>query len=163
MFTEIGDTKTGASAMNRRARKNVVEIMLRLMEEDAHAPKEKIIDRWWKIVGDDEDCREAIRDYAGTNIWENITRKPKQHQAPSIQERAVKTEEAAVIAAKHVEKVLRLELRLDFVMFDGRKFGDWTGTELARLGGRFHRIGKKCGTKLVREVLRTDKQIQALK
>lgn len=164
MFTNEGvaESKTGAAVMTRRARKNVVEIMVRLMEDDPHAPKEKIIERWWKIVGDDEDCREAIRDYAGTNIWQNISRKPRERQAPTIEARSARAAEVQQIAAKHVEKVLKLDLSLDFVMFDGRKFGDWKGNELAKLGGRFHRIGKKAGNQIVRKVL-TDKQIQAVR
>jgi hypothetical protein len=151
--------KTGAAHNRRHARKNPTEVMVRLLEEDSHAPKEKIIERWWKIVREDDDYEEAIRDYAGTNAWDAIHRKPRPRQAPTIQDRAARSAEAQQIAANHVEKVLKLELSLDFVMFDGRKFGDWKGSELVKLGARFQRIGKKCGDKPIRSVIKTDKQL----
>lgn len=162
VFTDQS-VKTGAAYNRRHARKNPTEVMVRLLEEDPHAPKEKIIERWWKIVRDDDDYEEAIRDYAGTNAWDAIHRKSRPRAAPSLEDRAKRVAEAQEIAAKHVEKVLKLELSLEFVMFDGRKFGDWKGTELARLGGRFHRIGKKCGNQFVRQVIKTDKQLAGFK
>lgn len=155
----INQARTGASGMARRGRKNPTEIMVNLIEADPTAAFDRIFKQWWEIVKADDDYHEAIGFHAGTNIWASLTRNKPPQRRPGMKEIAERQAQIEAVASKVANKVLTL----NFVMPNGHKLGECTGTEVVKFGGVFTAIGKKAGKQLVGKVFTSDKQIQAIK
>jgi hypothetical protein len=142
--------------MGRKAKRNPTEIMRRLIEDDPNASFDRIFKSWWREVKDDPDCFEAIGIHAGTNIWVSLTRQRRAPARPT----AAQAAEREIKVASAVQKILSV-LTLDFVMPNGMALRDCTGTQVAKFGGIFAKIGQKAGKRLVGEAL-TDAQIKAM-
>jgi hypothetical protein len=161
MFEDHGTTESrqGAAAQARYSKKSPLELMVRLIESDPTASRDRIIAKWIDEAKEEGGYEEAVWIYAATNYFNNAIhsrRGPVPTATREQQATRVKTSVAA-ITRQLAEKFLTLE----FIMPNGHRLADCTGTEVAKLGGIFTLIGKKAGKRLVSQAF-TEDQLQAL-
>lgn len=155
----ISESHQGAAAMARYSKKNPLELMVQMIEADPTASPDRIIAKWIEAARDEGGYEDAVWTYAATNYFSNATRK-KQTPLPTVTR-----EQLAVRMKTSVEAVTRQLaeklLSLEFIMPNGHRLADCTGTDVAKLGGIFIVIGKKAGKRLVSQAF-TEDQLQAL-
>lgn len=132
-------SKVGAAAMRRGAKRNPVEVLVRLWEDDYGASKEALFARWRTAVEADSNLLEAVLLSAFTNIVSAIERNNKRPVVRPRQEvKAARSAAAAVLSAAVREVVL-----MDLEMPNGKKLRECTFSEVGQFGSWFKLLACK--------------------
>jgi hypothetical protein len=150
-------SRKGASATRRFGKRSLLQLLINLIEGDPTADKERMFHKWRAEIIDDPEDVDAALLHCFTNLWETLQ---KDRQAPQRRKPIVRSREerqAQVNALK--ERIVQKVLTLNFVMPNGKRLADCTGTEVSRYGIIFAAIARKAGKQLVGAVFKTDRQL----
>jgi hypothetical protein len=64
--------RTGAAANRRTAKKDPMQLLVRLREKDPEAPFENILNKWKKAIHADDEYEEAVDIYCFRNLWSEL-------------------------------------------------------------------------------------------
>lgn len=159
MFEEFHESRQGSAAQARYSKKSPLELMVRLIESDPTASRDRLIAKWIDEAKEEGGYEEAVWIYAATNYFNNAIHSRREPLPTVTREQVAARMKTSVeaITRQLAEKFLSLE----FIMPNGHRLADCTGTEVAKAGGIFAAIGKKAGKRLVREAF-TEGQLAAL-
>jgi len=157
---------TGAAANRRTARKDPMELLVRLRTQNHNASFENILAKWKKAIHADDEYEEAVDMYCFRNLWTELDaaeRRKQQKEAREAADRAAKArgeptaEETRAAETNAAADAVRQTILWDFLMPNGKPLHACTFGYALTAGGIFTRIGKMgkkteiIGNKLKRE------------
>jgi len=152
--------RQGAAASRRTSSKNVMELLIRLIEANPKAGTELLFLKWSDAVKDDEDYLDAALRHCFTNLLASVeSGRPKPSRSkPS----AARTAEQRRQAVEDLKQQARTAVILDFIMPNGKKLRDCTGAYAAQLGGAISRIAAAVKPNQIIGKVLSDEQAQRL-
>jgi hypothetical protein len=148
-------SRKGASATRRFGKRSLLQLLINLIEGDPTADKERMFHKWRAEIIDDPEDVDAALLHCFTNLWETVER--DRQPRPKRRQRSREERQAQVNALK--ERIVQKVLTLNFVMPNGKRLAECTGTEVGRYGIIFAAIARKAGKQLVGAVFKTDRQL----
>jgi hypothetical protein len=157
---------TGAAANRRTAKKDPMELLVRLRTRHPTGSFEDILSKWKKAVHDDDEYENAVDVYCFRNLWTEIDaaeRRKERQKEREEEEKAARAQgeptpdKQREEAAKAAADAIRQTILWDALMPNGKRFHECTFGYAAEAGGIFSRIGKLgkrteiIGKKLTRE------------
>jgi hypothetical protein len=147
--------RQGAAVVRRTSPKNIMELLIGIIESDPTADTDRLFRLWSEAVKEDDDYLSAALRHTFTNLHHAIEtgRKPRQRGQRSA------TEQRTAINA--IKAQVRQAIILDFVMPNGKKLRDCRVDYVKRCNAGFDRLltGLKPNDIVGKKL--TDKQAQA--
>src|SRR5260221_468485 len=134
--------------------------MISLIDELPSAPSAELISAFVERLQDDVDYVRAALRYLAFNTLNSIEATNRRN-GPKEKERLIEAQAAAREVIDAYKEQIKMTCIADFVCPNGKALRDNTGIYVHAMGGRFARIGKAAGRKIIGKVLK-DQQIQKL-
>lgn len=157
-MTYVEPLRTGSAAMSRMARKNPMELLVSLIEDDPTASDGIIFRKWSEIVRGDDDYLAASLQHAFTNMMkaaERHKRKP-QKAKPSPKEVAARVARMS----KRIDQIIMMKI---MVPGANKPVEECTFAELARAPGWYAKVAKLGKPNQIVGKVLSEEQLRAIK
>jgi len=156
MFTET--SRQGAAATRRTAPKNIMEVLVAIIEANPTANNDELFRKWSDIVKDDDDLLDAALLHTFTNLIASLKR-PHRGGQSRFKGRSREERDASVAQIKREAKEI---LILDLIMPNGKPLRVCTGAYGRQCGGGIGRVAKAVKPMQIIGQVLNDEQAQRL-
>lgn len=167
-------SQTGAASIRRLGVRSPMQLLVTLIESDPTADRDRLFRKWVHQMIEEDGTPNYVFEadgyiwsvlrYTFTNLLSSLDReKPKRnHPQPKSIDEKIKEKEETQAAVESLKQKIENVVFLNFVLSNGKRLKECTGTECIREGGWFMAIGKQVGKRLVGDVL-SEEQVKALR
>lgn len=141
-------------------RKTMEELLISLIEEEPKADLKRLTAMFIARAREDDEWMYTLADYGvGNTLNRVLAFRARARITPEMRRKvtAQKTAERAMMVQKFKDQITLLNLEMP----NGKRMRNCTGTEMALFGNAFRRIARKCGKRLVGQVL-NEKEVKKL-